>query len=200
VAGRAGEIARVLRGARVSVGFVRRFPAAPWPPLLKATSAFATILILAAGYVAARVVPPEGAVHVVGIAVACLPVAVLVGALLFVVRAYEVDQNELRVARLLWPTVLPVGGLRRIWRDPQAMKGSIRIIGDGGLYEVTGLFRNRRLGNYRAFVTDPRRSVVMALPPRVIVVTPADPEGFVEHVRTLFPTVFVGPPSDPREP
>jgi Bacterial PH domain len=189
-----------VREAGMMPGFARRFPAARWPFFLTATSSLATVLIVGVGYAAARVVPRQGAPHIVGIAVACAPVAVLAGALAFIVRAYEVDQRELRIERLLWWTTFPMEGLQRIGRDPAAMKGSIRIFGDGGLYEIAGLFRNRKLGNYRAFATDPRCSVVLFFSSRVIVVTPGDPEGFVEYLRTLFPTVPAGLTDGDRTP
>jgi hypothetical protein len=67
--------------------------------------------------------------------------------------------------------------------DPEAMSGSIRLAGNGGLFAFTGLYRSRRLGNYRAFATDPENSVVLTFSERIIVVTPNDPRGFVESIQ-----------------
>jgi hypothetical protein len=53
------------------------------------------------------------------------------------------------------------------------------------VFSFTGLFRNRTLGMYRAFVTDPRRAVVLRLPRRTVVVSPADPEAFVREVQEV---------------
>jgi hypothetical protein len=77
------------------------------------------------------------------------------------------------------------------------MKCSSRLFGNGGLFSFTGLYRNRSFGRYRAFVTDPARSVALFLPNRVVVVSPADAEGFVRSIHAQFPGVHVGPPSRP---
>ena len=62
------------------------------------------------------------------------------------------------------------------------MRGSLRLFGNGGIFSITGLFRNRALGNYRAFVTDLKRTVVLRFPERIIVVSPECPEKFVAEI------------------
>ncbi|MFN7139357.1 MAG: PH domain-containing protein, partial [Limisphaerales bacterium] len=84
------------------------------------------------------------------------------------------------IHRLGWVTKFNLGELQSFAADPTAMDGSIRLFGNGGLFAFTGLFRNKKLGNYRAFATDPKRAVVLRLKERVIVVTPDDPFRFVE--------------------
>jgi hypothetical protein len=110
-------------------------------------------------------------------------------ALLFVVTAYEVGPTDLRVQRLLWSTRIPLTGITHAWHDPQAMKRSLRVFGNGGLYSITGLYRNSTLGLYRAFVTDPKRSVILALPRRPVIVSPADPRAFLQQLTALFPGI-----------
>jgi hypothetical protein len=51
-----------------------------------------------------------------------------------------------------------------------------------GSFSFTGLYRSRELGLYRLFATDLSRAVVLLLPRRTVVVTPASPEAFVEHL------------------
>jgi hypothetical protein len=108
---------------------------------------------------------------------AFVPLLIALIAVLFVVTAYELEGAELRIRRLLWATRVPLEGLTQAWHDPEAMTRSIRLWGNGGLYSVTGLFRNRRLGRYRAFVTDPARAVVFQLPKRTVVISPAASSG-----------------------
>jgi hypothetical protein len=67
--------------------------------------------------------------------------------------------------------------------DSTAMKGSIRIFGNGGLFSFSGSFRNRKLGSYRAYVTDVKNAVVIKLPSGVLVVSPDSPDRFVDAVR-----------------
>ena len=172
------------------------FPVAPWPTGLKITSAVGTVLILGVGIGAYRAIPvPTGFTHQFGLAVAMILPALLVGSLLFMVTGYAVEGTELYVRRLLWSTRISLQGLDRIWIEPAVCKGSIRVFGNGGLFSFTGLFYSKRLGRYRLFATDISRSVVLVLPSRVVVITPAEPEAFIEHVRQSLPNVQVGPPA-----
>jgi hypothetical protein len=183
-----GKVKNLL--LRWDISSVTYFPAAPWSGLLKAVSAFTTLLLLAVTYAAWRAAPPglTGLAYVIGIAVPCIPLAVVLVALLFVVVGYEVDATELRVRRLLWATTLRLNGVNHVWQDPEVIRGSLRVVGNGGLFSFSGVFWSKRLGRYRIFATDLKRCVVLVLTDRVLVVTPADPEAFIQHIRALFPT------------
>ena len=171
------------------------FPVAPWSTGLKVTSAVGTVILVGVGIGAYRAIPvPTGFTHQFGLAVALILPALLVGSLLFMVTGYAVEGTELYVRRLLWSTRISLQGLNRIWIEPAVCKGSIRVFGNGGLFSFTGLFYSKRLGRYRLFATDISRSVVLVLPARVVVITPAEPEAFIEHVRQFLPNVQVGPP------
>ncbi len=103
---------------------------------------------------------------------------VLAGTALFSVRGYRLDGRQLQVDRLLWTTQIPLDGLCAAEVVPDAMRRSIRLCGNGGLFAFTGWYRNRRLGIYRVLATDPAHSVVLRFRNRRIVVTPDDPERF----------------------
>lgn len=162
-----------------------RFRVAPWSTLLIVASAGSCVVLLAVAWAAAQAIPRLGVAHWVGLAVAWIPVTVLVGALLFVVTDYELDHHSLAVRRLLWWTRIDLTGLTRVFREPAGFKGSWRVFGNGGLFSFTGIFYSKALGRYRLFATDPRRFVVMVLPGRTIVVSPADPDAFVHAVQRL---------------
>jgi hypothetical protein len=169
---------------------MRRFKIAPWPISLKVVSGLATIVLAGVTYVLIRDVPhgtQAPFAESFGRAMALLPLLIVAIALLFVVKSYEIGPRELLIHRLLWPTRLSLVGLTHAWYDPAAMCRSIRLFGNGGLYSITGLYRNRQLGRYRAFVTDPKRSVVLRLPDRTVVISPEDPELFARHLSSLFP-------------
>jgi len=171
------------------------FPVAPWSTGLKATSAVGTVLVLGIGIGAYRAIPvPTGFTHQFGLAVALILPAVLVGSLLFMVTGYEVEGAELYVKRLLSSTRISLEGLGRVWIEPAVCKGTIRVFGNGGLFSFSGWFYSRRLGRYRLFATNLSRSVVLVLPARVVVITPAEPKAIIEHVRQSLPHVQVGPP------
>jgi hypothetical protein len=118
-----------------------------------------------------------------------LPATILVVSALFVVRGYTIDPAAVRVQRLLWETAIPLESLQRAWASPDAMSGSFRLFGNGGLFSVTGLFRNRRLGKYRAFAMDPKRAVVLEFSTRKVVVTPDSPEQFLSQLQLVCPTL-----------
>ncbi|WP_372846572.1 PH domain-containing protein [Pontiella sp.] len=96
----------------------------------------------------------------------------------FIVRGYAVENGRLLIRRVGWVKTFPLDELESVEIDPQAMHGSIRLFGNGGLFSFTGLYRNKRLGNYRSFVNDWKRSVVVRFANRTIVVSPDDPVAF----------------------
>lgn len=114
---------------------------------------------------------------------ALLTIAILVGGLLFVVRGYTITPDALLVHRLLWSTRVPLAQFESAESAPDIMRGGLRVFGNGGLFSFTGLFRNRALGTYRAFVTDPHRTVVLRFRSRPVVVSPAAPDEFVHAIR-----------------
>jgi hypothetical protein len=169
-----------------------RFDAAPWPTSLKATSVAATVLLAGTSLLLIRAIPRGTRVpfaEAFGRLMVFVPPLIALIALLYVVSGYEVGPKELRVRRLLWRTRVPLDRISRAWHDPDAMKRSLRVFGNGGLYSVTGVYQNRLLGRYRAFVTDPRRSVVLGLPDRIVVVSPADPGAFLEQLAAFHPSL-----------
>ena len=171
---------------------MNRFDAAPWPAGLKVTSALATTILVGASYILFRAFPrgthvPFGEAFGTGITV--LPVAIALISLLFVVSGYELGPEELLVQRLFWSTRVSLSGISRAVHDPAAMKRSLRLFGNGGLFAITGIYQNRALGRYRAYATDPGQSVVLSLPGRIVVVTPADPAGFLEALKMYFPAI-----------
>lgn len=172
------------------------FHTAPWPAGLKLISALGTLIIAGVGYAAYRAIPtPSGFTHYFGLGIALVFPATLILSLLFAVTGYAVDAGGLYIQRPLWRTRLPLDGLSRFWLEPTACKGSLRIFGNGGLYSFTGLYWSRKLGRFRLYATDFAQSVVLVLPDRVVVVTPATPRAFVDHLHHLFPLAHARPES-----
>jgi hypothetical protein len=178
---------------------MQRFEAAPWSTALRLVSAAGTGVLLAVSYVLYRAVPTGTHVpfaETFGALLMAVPALILVISALFVVTGYRLDATGLYVQRLLWTTRVPLEGLDRAWHDPSALCRSLRLFGNGGLFSITGWFRNATLGRYRTFVTDPRKAVVLRSPARVVVLTPADPPGFLSSLPLSFPGVVVGEPPD----
>jgi hypothetical protein len=89
----------------------------------------------------------------------------------------------LLVQRLGWHSELILKNLVSAECDPEAMKRSIRVFGNGGFFCFAGKFRNKRLGVYRAFATAPHLAVVLRFTDRMVVVTPDNPEEFVKALK-----------------
>jgi hypothetical protein len=126
-----------------------KFYKAPWSRLLIIISSFVTawgagieIGLIRSGH---EVLPW----------VATLPIAIVAGSALFTIRGYTVTADALLIHRLLWTTQLPLAGLESALFEPDAIRGSIRLCGNGGLFSFTGLFRNKTLGSYHAFACIP---------------------------------------------
>jgi hypothetical protein len=153
------------------------FPA-PWSTVVKVLSALVTLLLIGISVV----VSWKFGTHFVAVV---LPLVVLGGAALFTIRGFEIDGSEILVQRLLWKTRIDLAGVERIWASPSAMEKSWRVFGNGGLYSISGLYRNRKLGSYRAFAMDPKHSVVLEWPDHRVVVTPGRPQDFVEALRLI---------------
>jgi hypothetical protein len=149
---------------------------APWSALLIVISSLVTVLCAGIGTGLAwqgRGTQPWFAL---------IPAAILAGSALFTVRGYAVTGDALLIQRLFWTTRVPLRGLQSVRFDPDAMRGGIRLLGIGGLFSFSGCYRNQRLGSFRLYATDLRRTVVLRFPSRTVVVSPAAPENFVHDI------------------
>src|SRR5258708_30521515 len=151
-----------------------RFRVAPWATLLIVASAGSCAVLLAVALAAAQVIPRLGVAHWVGLAVAWIPITVLVGALFFIVTDYELDHRSLAVRRLLWWTRIDLTGLTRVFREPAGFKGSWRVFGNGGVFSFIGILLNQTLGTYPLFVTHSNPLLVMSLSWQALLVHPVD--------------------------
>lgn len=169
------------------------FPAAPWPSLLKITSALGTVALIAVGVTAYRVIPAQsGLANTLGLAITLIPTAIFMGSVLFVVIGYSVDEHNLYIRRLVSRTRISLDGVSQIWLGPRVCEGAFRLFGNGGLYSYTGLYRSSTIGRFRLFGTDLSRSVVLVLPQGAVIVTPTAPHTFVEYLKRHFPTANSG--------
>ncbi len=157
---------------------------APWATIVKIVTIGVSGLLLVVALGVGRNLPPGTLPWFLA---AVLPLLLLVGSALFTVRGYRLEPDRLLVERLLWSTEIGLQGLRGARHDPEAMKRSLRLFGNGGLFVIAGLFSNKKLGRYRAFATDPKNSVVLDFGARRIVVTPGTPDSFLRHLKSVRP-------------
>lgn len=146
---------------------------APWGTALRWMTGFSVVLLLVIAVLGLTTGPRDFLIWRLGMIV--MPLGVLLGAMPFMIRGYELVPGKLLVRRLGWTTTVDLAGLLTVAADPHLMRSSIRIFGNGGLFSFTGRFHNRQLGTYRAFATDPSRAVALRFADRVVVITPDDP-------------------------
>lgn len=151
---------------------------APWCPLLWTMSILATALCAGVAAVLLYHDPGSPVARTIALAVLAIPL----GALPFVVRGYSVQPDAILVQRLWWQTHISLAGLRSAYPGENVVRGSIRVFGNGGLFSFTGRYWNRRLGSYRALVTDPRKTVVLEFVDRKLVISPEDPAAFLRAI------------------
>ena len=162
---------------------VARF-SAPWSRSLRVLTTAAVALLLALVLIGVLVGPRQSWVW--RMAMVGLPLVILVGSLLFMVRGYVLTDSGIEVRRLGWSTALPFAGLVAVSGAPQGLRGSLRLFGNGGLFAISGWFWNRRIGRFRAYATDPERAVLLRYRDgKQVVVTPHDVQHFIVRVRSL---------------
>jgi len=153
---------------------------APWATSLLVMTSVGCIILLVVPLISFTTRPPRDFTGQVLTTV--LPLLILFAALFYSVRGYLLTSSTLYIQRLGWSSKIELVDIINAEIDPQAMEKSIRLWGNGGLFSFTGNFRNRKLGFYQAYATDPRRAVILRFPQRIIVLTPDNPEHFVSEV------------------
>ena len=162
---------------------------APWCLSLKIVSLCAVLVLL--GVSAALWLSRDGSPSTMAFALlALLPLVGIAVAALFIVRSYSIGSNDLQIHRPLWHNSFALEELQSVEVDSQAMARSIRLFGNGGMLSITGLHRNKKLGNYWSYANDPARAVVLRFSAKKIVIAPENPEEFeavLEQAMTKLP-------------
>ena len=75
-------------------------------------------------------------------------------------------------------------GLESIEADPDALTGTYTFT-NPGLFSISGsMCKNKKLGSFSAYATDPAKAVVIRFKDRIpVVITPNEPEIFIQRVK-----------------
>ncbi len=160
-----------------------RYFNAPWGTLLKVISILGSLILI--GVFGSMILSGRASTLIIVILYSLIPVLTLFISLLFTVRGYSILGNIFRVRRLLWYTDIDISMLQSVEYDPKAMTGSLRTFGNGGLFSFSGSYKSRKLGSFKAYVTDFKKCVVIIAAGQTVVVSPENPELFVEVLRNL---------------
>lgn len=110
--------------------------------------------------------------------------SIILGTAAFGVYGYSIQDEGLRILRLGWSKDIPFSSIHKIEYVPNAMLGSIRTFGVGGLFCYLGYFKNRVLGQYKAYATHRKRTVLLTTQDKdQIIVSPDDPDSFVQTMK-----------------
>ena len=139
-----------------------------------------TVLCVGTSVVTPLAIPGLG--NGVKAATVFLPMLLPVGCLPFVIRSYAITADAILIRRLFWTTRIERAGLQSAEAVPNAMRGSLRTCGNGGGYSITGWYWSKRLGFYRAYVTDLKGTVILRFVRRTVVISPSEPEEFVKDL------------------
>jgi hypothetical protein len=146
---------------------------APWDNIVQAMTIGICVLFAAIIYFAPSYISVGLAILIIG------------GSALFMVQSYNIKNHELIINRLGWTTKFDLQKLNAVEINRNAMSGSWRMFGIGGLFGYIGSFRNDELGNYKAYATNRHNSVILQIDGTNIVVTPDRPQDFVDAVQQV---------------
>ena len=158
---------------------------APWSTSVKVITMLVVVTISIVVIVGISLLDDGGSGSSVLIALAAIvvPALTLVVSACWMIRGDVVIGETLCVLRLGWQSKLDLKSLESAETDPEAMARSLRTWGNGGLFCFCGRFSNKQLGAYRAYATDPKRSVVLKFQDQTVVVTPDRPDEFVACIK-----------------
>ena len=102
----------------------------------------------------------------------------------FSIRHYEIGDGKLIVRRPFDAVQIPLGNISDVQTvDRKRLRWTVRTFGIGGLFSYTGEFWNKKLGSMSWYVTRMDKAVMIVRGHRKIVISPDDPEKFLEVLK-----------------
>jgi hypothetical protein len=111
-------------------------------------------------------------------------IVLLFASVLLRIRGYEVTADSIRIRYGFSGSEVALSEITEVSRDRQALSGSTRSAANGGLWSFLGEYTSPTLGDLHVYVSDPSRLVLLKLKKGAVVVSPDDPERFVQEVRS----------------
>ena len=159
---------------------------APWSRSVKLTTVCTSIVLIGIGLfgiVVGQYIKTLWFLWFISIVIQ--PFAILIIIFFYMIRGYVITENTLLIKRLFWNTKLDLACLLSVVVDPEAMSGSKRTIGNGGVFAITGLYWNKKNGSFRAFATNLKLTVILKFINQTIIVSPDKPEEFAAKLKEL---------------
>jgi membrane protease YdiL (CAAX protease family) len=166
---------------------MRRF-GAPWDRQLL-TSTIALLAVIAVTAIAGTAGALQANLRGVALAVTLFSSGVAIGAWALAPRGYAIGEGRLRILRNGWrPVEVRLDEIRAVsLLDPDALRGSLKLFGMGGLFGYYGIFRSPSLGSYRLHATRGAGLVLVRTSAHTHVLTPEPPDDFAEALLAAAP-------------
>ncbi len=114
-----------------------------------------------------------------------LNLAIIVTAYYFSIRGYYVDNEELIIGRPFSEVKILRSDIIKVeFMSEDPLKNAMRLIGSSGMFGYYGSFSNPILKKFTMYGTQTQNYVlIMTLSGKKIIVTPDEPEAFVEAIQ-----------------
>lgn len=152
---------------------IRKRYKAPWDWLLITLTGGICTMLLILNYFVPNTIPT------------IITWSIILGCAAFGVYGYSIQDGKLKVLRLGWSKDIPLSNIKSAEVKPLAMMGSVQTWGIGGMFGYIGYFRNSILNNYTAYVTHRDKTVLIEIENEQIVISPDDPEVFVQSLKSV---------------
>jgi len=101
-------------------------------------------------------------------------------------QSYEISDGAIVIKRLIGTVRVPLDSIRELRiGNADDFKACIRLWASGGLFGYFGLFKTRKLGKCRWYMTNRRNPVIIVASAMTVVISPDDVPGFLAAVRRV---------------
>lgn len=151
-------------------------------PLIISTAVLFIVLLTASFFMIKTFKMPGMGTRIVGVVVLATLLGTLILSYLLSPLGYSIDEENLTVVRRLRPIMIPLRDITEAGvTAPALMHGSIRLLGNDGLWGRYGKYQSPALGTYYMYVRS-GKTPVLVQGPQKYVLGPERPEEFVQSL------------------
>ncbi len=120
--------------------------------------------------------------------ITALTVSVLgVGGLAFRIHGYDLDSKELVIRYGFGRRVIPCADITSAESGRGVIQRSLRVFASGGLWSFLGVFRHAEIGQFRAYVSDLSKAIMLGTIGGRVLVSPSEADQFMSDLKARLP-------------
>jgi len=98
---------------------------------------------------------------------------------------YIVTEQKIIIKRIGPEIAIPLADVYAVSRIPynEVFCSAIRTMGCGGMFGIYGNFKSASMGKFKVYMTRRDKLVLVRTPDKPFVLTPDDPEGFIDALQ-----------------